>query len=448
MKRSRITNLAKTIGLILSVAVFASCAGNDYVNAIPDDSVMLMSINPTRLTGAKSPLILKTLLNISNIDDIGLDLSENVYFFEDARGNIGICAKVANSKDLNNTISKRHIKITQKHDCHFAALPSGWMLGFSDNAALLMGPIVVAQQAEYIRIMSNYLNATEEDGIKGTAMFDKLDSIEAPMAMVTQANALPEKFIAPFTIGAPKGTDPADIVLAAEMEVRKGKLLVQGHTFSFKKSINKALEEANGIYRPIEGKYMKTMSEDDAIGMFINVDGQRFHSLITQNRAITAMLAGINSAIDMDNILRSVDGDLALVSSSLGSETLQLTMAAKLKDAVWLNDIDYWKQSVPAGGKIGDWGKNCYYYTSGKTSYYFGVSADMQYMSGGSERDALNSINASPNPIGTDLQQMIAGQRLVMLINFASLKGDKVAAVTSLLKPMFGNVDTIVYTLK
>lgn len=440
--------LAKAIYLTISIVLLASCQRSDYVNVIPEDSMMLMAMDPAEMSGVKSPLILRTVLSLSNIDDTGLDLSEKVFFFEDARGNLGICAKVGSESKLKETVAKANMKLIEKRGYSFAALSSGWVLGFSESAALLMGPALPSQQQEFMRIMSRYLAQTEDDGIKGTPMFDRLDSIDAPMAVVAETKALPEKFIAPFTIGAPKDTDPADIVLAAKMSVKGARLMIEGRTMSFKKTVNKALEEAYKTYRPIEGRYVRSMAKDAALGMFLNVDGQHFHQLITQNRAVTAMLAGINAAIDMDNILKSVDGDMALVSSSFASDQPLLSMAAKLKNAPWLDDVDYWKKSVPAGGKIGDWGKDCYYYKGGGTSFYFGVTGDMQFMSGSSEQEALASIKTCAEPIGRDLQQMIVGQKLVLIANFNALEGDKAGAVTSLLKPMFGNIDAIVYTLK
>lgn len=436
------------VACCLAAIALASCSDNDYVNAIPEESTLLLSMNPTKLSGSKSPLILKALLHVKNIDDTGLDLSSNVFFFEDAQGNLGLCAKVGDDDKLSKTLSGADLSVTKKRDCRFAALQSGWVIGFSDKAALLMGPVVPAQQADLMTLMARYLNAKEEKGIKGTPMFDNLDSISAPMAMVAQTQALPEQFAAPFTIGAPKGTDPSDIILTAAMEVKDGRLMMDGKTISFKKSINSAIENARKAYRPIKGDYVKSMDESDVFGMFMNVDGNKFHEIIKQNAAVSAMLNGINAAIDMDNILKSVNGDMALISSSLGKDNFDMKMAAKLGNASWLGDVDYWKQSVPQGGRIGDWGKNCFYYTGGGTTYYFGVTPDMQYMSGGSSQEALQSVRSAASPVSQELQKVIVGQKLVMIVNFNALGGDKAGVVTALLKPMFGNVKTIVFRLK
>ena len=72
----------------------------------------------------------------------------------------------------------------------------------------------------------------------------------------------------------------------------------------------------------------------------------------------------------------------------------------------------------------------------------------MQYMSGGSREAALRSIYPSKHPLSTDIQQLITGEKLVMLINFGSLQDEKAQAVTAMLKPLFGNLNTIIYMMK
>lgn len=441
-------NTCCLVMILCLLLTFASCSDDSYLNAIPGESEMVISINPAKVSGAGNPVILRSLLHLSNVDDAGLDLTEKIYFFEDAQGNLGLCAKVKDDDKLESTLEDAKIKVMKKRDYHFAALPSNWIIGFSDDAALLMGPVVPSAQQDVMTLMSRYLGAEEDEGIKGTQIFDKLDSIDAPMAMVTQAKALPEQFVAPFTIGAPKDTDPADVMVAASMETRGDRLLMNGQTFSFKKSIDRALADAYKVYRPIKGNYVKSMSKKDVLGLFLNVDGNKFHKLISQNRGISAMLAGISAAIDMDNILKSVNGDLAITAPSIGNGNLSMMMAAQLSGAPWLQDVDYWKQSVPQGGFIGDWGKNCFYYQGDNTSYYFGVTSDLQYMSGGSKEQALQSIKACKDPIPQDMQKMIVGKKLVMIVNFEALKGTKAEAMTSLFKPLFGNINSIIYTLK
>lgn len=434
--------------LVVFAIMLSSCSGDDYINAIPESSTLLMSTNTAKLTGVGSQQLLKSLLHFKNIDKTGIDFSANVYFFEDARYNIGLCAKVSDDDKLADMLQQAGCRVEKRRGFRFALLQGNWIVGFSDVSVLLMGPVIPAAIDEMKGQMVQYLKQGEDEGIKGTPLMERLQAIDAPMAMVCQASALPEQFITPFTIGAPRDASPSDIMIAASMEVSRGRLLISGQTFSFKKQIDEALKKAQQTYRPIKGDYVKTMSTSDGMGLFMNIDGKNFHKLIRQNRGVSTMLMGINTAIDMDNIIKSIDGDMALIASGLGNDKLQMMMGAKLGNSNWLKDVAYWKQSVPKGGRIGDWGKNCFYYTGNQTAYYFGVTDDMQYMSGGSKDEALRSIRPSQNPINTELQQLIIGNKLVMLINFEALKDQKAQAITSMLKPLFGELNTIVYTMK
>ena len=120
--------------------------------------------------------------------------------------------------------------------------------------------------------MVKYLKADEDEGITASPMFERLENITSPMAMVAQAQALPEKFVAPFTLGTPKDTDPSQVVIAAEMDVKDGILQVKGETFSFNKEIDEALKKAAQTYRPIKGSYVKSMPADALAGIFIPAD--------------------------------------------------------------------------------------------------------------------------------------------------------------------------------
>lgn len=434
--------------LVVFAVMLSSCSGDDYINAIPESSTLLMSTNTAKLTGVGSQQLLKSLLHFKNIDKTGIDFSANVYFFEDARYNIGLCAKVSDDDKLADMLQQAGCRVEKRRGFRFVLLQGNWIVGFSDVSVLLMGPVIPAAIDEMKGQMVQYLKQGEDEGIKGTPLMERLQAIDAPMAMVCQASALPEQFITPFTIGAPRDASPSDIMIAASMEVSHGRLLISGQTFSFKKQIDEALKKAQQTYRPIKGDYVKTMSTSDGMGLFMNIDGKNFHKLIRQNRGVSTMLMGINTAIDMDNIIKSIDGDMALIASGLGNDKLQMMMGAKLGNNNWLKDVAYWKQSVPKGGRIGDWGKNCFYYTGNQTAYYFGVTDDMQYMSGGSKDEALRSIRPSQEPINNDLQQLIIGNKLVMLINFEALRDQKAQAITSMLKPLFGELNTIVYTMK
>lgn len=448
------------MSLAVLLLLLNSCSGSDYLNAIPAKSTALISIDLTKMVGDNQSLqdkaaVLHSMLHVDDVSDCGIDLESKMFLFESADGNLGLCAKVSSETKIGDwlkQLSDKHIasSISERKGYKFSVLKNAWMVGYSDDAMLIMGPVVADAQAELQRQMVKFLGADEDKGIASTKMYEKLQEIESPMAMVAQAQALPEKFIAPFTLGAPKGTDASQIVIAAEMNVEKGLLHINGETLSFNDAICQAIQAATKNYRPIGETYLKSMPDDAQAAIFMNVEGSKFLPMMQNNQGIQQLLMGINTAIDMDNIIRSVDGDMAIVIPSFSDSALKMSLSAKLKQSKWLQDVDYWKKSCPQGGKIGDWGKNSYYYTDGKTSFYFGVSDDMQFFSGSDELTAEYSIKPSNHPISQDIQQMVSGQKLAMVVNLAKSGSgnDAVSTVSSLLTPIFGNINSIVYTLK
>ena len=454
MKKTRFFIIAS-----LMIVLMSACSDNDYLNAIPSKSTAVISIDMSRLNGQEQEQnqehILKTMLHVDDVSKCGLDVKEKVYLFETIDGNLGLCAKVADEGDVSNWLSELSQQricstVTERKGFHFAVLKDSWLVGFSSKALLVMGPVVAEAQAEMQRQMVRYLNADEDAGIKSSKLFAQLDSIDSPMAMVAQAVALPEKFVAPFTLGAPKDADASQIVIAAGMDVEDGVLKIAGRTFSFNPSINQALVKSQQVFRPIQGDYVQSMPDDAMAGIFMNVAGSRFLPLVQSNQGLQTLLMGINASIDMDNILRSVDGDMSIVLPTLGADHMQMMMAARLSHAKWLSDVDYWKQSCPKGSTIGNWKSNAFCYSSGKTCFYFGVTDDKQFFSGNDEVSAENSIRPSSHPISKRVQNMIRGEKMVMVINLEKSGGGGSAmqAVTGLLSPLFGQLTAVVYSLK
>lgn len=446
--------------LLVQVLLLVSCSGDDYLNAIPAKSTALLSLDLQKMqeegTLPANNNVLESLLQIDHVEESGIDASERIFLFETMDGNLGLCAKVADRDALSTCLSqlaKKHVcsPLTERKGFSFTVLNQVWLVGLSDKALLVMGPVVAEAQPELQRQMVRYLNADEDAGVKSSKLFARLDSIAAPMSMVAQAQALPEKLVAPFTLGAPKDADASQVVVAAKMSVDKGILHMEGETFSFNKSIGQALHKAFATYRPIGKTYLASMSDADLAAIFMNVDGTRFLPQVQNNQSLQTMLLGINTAIDMDNIIRSVDGNMAIVLPTMGTGNTQMKMAAQLKHAHWLADVDYWKKSCPKGGSITDQSKNTYCYSDGKMNFYFGVSSDLQFFAGGNALSAQQAIQKAAHPIDSRVQQMVEGQKMAMVIHIPQAKeGDKdaLAVANRLLAPLFGQLHTMVYTMK
>jgi hypothetical protein len=443
MKHLRIVS-----ALTLVLALFlTSCQDNNYLNTIPRDSKALISIDMSKTVGNK--FLLQTLLKVKKVDDAGIDLSSPVMMFSSTDGNIGLCAKVSDEDKLTDAFKQLHklglsTEAKEFRDYNFLVIANSWLVGYSSDALLLMGPIAIDQITEQRAKMARMLKADEDEGITSSPLYEKLCAINEPMAMVATVDALPDKLSPALILGAPKGVDASQICVSAKLKVSKGKLYFDAEQFSLNPDINAHLAKAKAILKPIKGDYISKISADDMIDLLVNVDGKEFLPMLQADKPFQTLLTGINTAIDMDNIIRSVNGEMLMRLSDVNGDNAKLGMIAQLADAPWIADVSYWKQSCPKGSTITDWQRNAWHYQSGNTSFYFGVTTDNQFYSGSTAQEANTALTDAKDKLSADVQQHIKGKSMALIINVKAFDSKTAGAVSSLIMPMFGNISSIV----
>ena len=286
----------------------------------------------------------------------------------------------------------------------FAVLKESWMLAWDNDKLLVMGPVVVTQQAELVVQMARYMQQPEQQSIKDTPIFEKLSEMQAPMAFVAQTAALPEALAAAFAIGAPQEADASQVMLAAEMEIGNGTLLVKGETFSFNKAIDQAIQASQKSLRPMNGKYLARLPQASLTWMS-NVEGNAFYTLLEQNKALKGLLTGANVSFDFRQVVNGVDGDMVVVVDSIGATVPRIMMLAQ-----------------KSGG-----------------------AADV-FSSTDKTLKADDMFDSNQGALSAQQQAMLKSARCAIVVQLSRLgDSETVQMVKSLLQPLFGDIDTIVY---
>ena len=450
----QVSLLTLVIALLL-----ASCSTDDYLRVVPADCQALLSVDLTGLPDEKAAAdrvenMMKSVTGIDDLTDCGIALDARILLFETGDGLFGLCAKVDDESDLqafvDGPLAAKGVcqKTVSRKDCHFTMVNDSWLLGFSGESLLLMGPLVSASKAQLIQQMTRLLNGKEKRNVKDSRLYQRLDSIQAPLTLVTQARALPEQVAALLTLGAPKDADPSQVCLSLSAHVEDDIVDVETETFSFNAQLNTALHEAQKTFRPVTTKYLSCVTPETPLAFFLNMEGERLLELMRDNPALQSFLVGVNTAIDMDNILRSVDGDLSLIVPSLSEQGTEAVVTAQLKSSDFLKDIGYWKQSCPAGTRIEDVGKQQYRFTDGAMSLYFGVS-DHQFYAGTTQENCQIGLHAKEMP-SHPISYLAGGQRLCGLVNLLTLQRHPLygSIVQDITHSLFGNAQRLVFHSK
>ena len=445
---------------VLITLILTSCSGTDYLSVIPQGSQAIISFDlagmakSANLDASKSNA-LKSLLHIDNPSECGIDITSKVYLFESPDGSLGLVAKVNDDGDMENYFNKLSgsgicKKVTKNRGFEWTVLKDSWVIGFSSKAMLVMGPTVGSAQEELKRTMAKYLDANEDDGIKGTPLFDKLDSMTGDVNMVASVVALPQKIGTPFRLGAPADSDPADVMIAATMQTSNNCLTITGSTFSFNTTVNRALQSSAASYRPITGQFIPSLSDSDAAAVVLNFDGSNYIKVLRSDKGLRAALVGLNAAVDADNMIKSIDGDATIVIKSMKGDKMDYSFAAKVKSDAFLDDVGYWKKSLPSGATLTDFGKDCYHLSTGEWNIFFGVrSKSVLYMGSSSKIASLSGLPSSKR-LPTSVTNNIKGKKQCIIINLDAIAETQPAITTvkELLKPIFGDFKYIIYSVK
>ena len=413
------------INLCLILAL-VSCSNDDYTKALPSGSTALMYVDVKELGGAE----LMKMLPMDSIGDCGLDFSQKLYFFELADGSVGLCGCISDDRQVTETLIKLEKNGFCKDFVHHgggvktAVVNKSWVAAYDDDAFLMMFSVPATDIQQAKNRLVRYLKQDGERSEKFTQLFQKLNSMGTAAAIVGRGQTL----LKTSDLDLPQGIEASQVFEAVGITIEDSVVYARSNRFSFNEKVEKTLADYERVLRPIEGRYAQNFSDNAFLCVAMNVDGERFLPMIQKHETMTAFLASANAAIDMNNIIKSIDGDVAMMYSgdflSLGSRFILLS---ELSHSQWLADVGYWKTSCPKGSEIKDWGKDSYCYTDGKTPYYFGVdggsknteksASSQQFFCGNMPEAATSPFAPAESPVPSTVIEKIKGNRLAVVVN-------------------------------
>ena len=447
------------INLCLILAL-VSCSNDDYTKALPSGSTALMYVDMKQSGGVESRDFLKKMVPIDDLGDCGLDFAQKLYFFELADGAVGLCARVSDAKQVGETLKKLEEndqckEISEVGGLQTAVLGQSWVAAYDDNAFLLMFSVPATDIQSAKNRLVRYLKQDGDRSEKFTQLFQKLNATKGIAAVVGRGQTL----LKTTDLDLPQGVEASQVLEAVSVTVEDTVVYARSNRFSFDEKVSKALNDHERVFRPIEGRYAQNFTSNAFMNIAMNVDGERFFPMIQNHETMMAFLASANAAIDMNNIIKSIDGDVAMMYfGDMMFSDGRFLLLSELAHSQWLADVGYWKTSTPKGSEIKDLGKDTYCYSDGQSQYYFGLvggSNDGQKSATSQQFFCGNTPNAATSPfepVGESIPQAviekIKGNRLAVVVNLEKSGGILAMMLKEKFQPLFGDFNTVVYLVE
>ena len=447
------------INLCLILALVA-CSNDDYTKALPSGSTALMYVDMKQSGGVESRDFLKKMVPIDDLGDCGLDFAQKLYFFELADGAVGLCARVSDAKQVGKTLKKlaendQCKEISEVGGLQTAVLGQSWVAAYDDNAFLLMFSVPATDIQSAKNRLVRYLKQDGDRSEKFTQLFQKLNATKGIAAVVGRGQTL----LKTTDLDLPQGVEASQVLEAVSVTVEDSVVYARSNLFSFDEKVSKALNDHERVFRPIEGRYAQNFTKNAFMNIAMNVDGERFFPMIQNHETMMAFLVSANAAIDMNNIIKSIDGDVAMMYfGDLMFSDSRFLLLSELAHSQWLADVGYWKTSTPKGGEIKDLGKDTYCYSDGQSQYYFGLvggsndgqksASSQQFFCGNTPNAATSPFEPFGEPIPSAVVEKIKGNRFTVVMNLEKSGGILAMMLKERFQPLFGDFNTVVYLVE
>lgn len=365
----------KKILPLMLLLVLVSCSKNEYVNLIPKDASFVLSVDVKSITEkadfTNSPLYPQFLDLVkgsashsaeavqSYIDDpakMGIDFREPVYLFQSADMYCMVMAVYdkGDLEDFMETLRKEGIcdEVEESDGLSIAKSQLGCYFAFNKKAFLITAPSGGPTQEYCKQFCKRLFDQKEEDSFHQSEAYSEFEDLKGELAFYADLAAIPQNMTDEMKAWLPENVRHNDVQLFSSFVAENGKAVwstaLQGKT----KNVQKLIEEGNKYLQHIDGEFIESPMQNFSLWACMGVEKGALLSMLKESDTGRQMLLMINQAIGIEQILRQVEGDVALVLPSFDKkgDINDFLLFAEVDDDDFMDDVDYWQKSMKSYG--------------------------------------------------------------------------------------------------
>lgn len=356
MKKQWIIGIAVLLIVILGGWFFWPKNQISHIRVIPADVTALAELDiasfmqESDLTEEKVKAMLPENVDLLNS---GLDLQKNAYAFVDATGMNGCLFAVEDVDLLKKFLAQNGDKmgiapIEEQQGYFWSMIGNSFVLGFDSEVLMIMGPTVVSAQAELRQQMLGYLKQDKKESVLQAPLFKKLQDQKGLFRAVASLEMFPEYYKIFQNLGLPEHVDFSKMLMAVSMDSEKGKIVFRAGVIAEDKALAQKMKALDDLSGQINGDFIESVNPATTLWMGGNLKGDKLMKLLREMPTLRLYLMAMNHVMDVENMIRKIDGDVALSVTMKQEPVIQ--MQAHMSDFSFMDDVDYWIASANRSG--------------------------------------------------------------------------------------------------
>lgn len=363
---------------VLIAASLCSCNKTDYQNVIPANATFVAKVDVRTIVEkgdfAQSSAVdmmkgsLALVVNGKDlkqtkayIDDpmtMGLDWSMPAYAFMVGNECAGLTLKVADEDAVTDFLLLLHkqqlaTKPVERHELMCGTLLDEIAYSYDGKTFLLLASLDEGRGMKLEQLAHQLINQGEEESFVGTEAYKKMEEGIKDVVVYSNLAALPTNMIGVVQEFLPKSIKKSDMELLTSVDFVAGAAMIQTSVWGKTDKAQQLINEANEGLRMMEGRYIEKASDDMLAWMGMGVKGEWLLKKMKEDKKMNEKLFLMERAIDIEQMLRAVDGDVAVVLPQRmmkDGHDESFIAYAQLKSNDFLQEIDEWKADMKEYG--------------------------------------------------------------------------------------------------
>lgn len=467
----------KMLATLLCVLVaLASCHKTDYVQVIPQDASFVVSANIADMAeeaDLRNSSLMQTVNNYMGlitsgdarqqfqhyIDDpasMGIDFTRPLYFFI-AGDFAGLTMCVADDGDVEDFVQM----LTNQNLCRGASETDGVktalllddiVLSYDSHTLLLLANTEKGSVAQARQVAAQLMKQDKELSFMATEAYGKMDDRDdCDVVAYGNGAAFSGELLEQVRSFIPTGIRPVDIELISSLSFEKGRAVLSANVEGKSNTAQKLIEEGNDNFHKIEGRYIGLPQEDFALWACMGVKGSPFLERLKQESNSKQFLLMLERAIDIEQIIRTIDGDVAI---AIPKETLankdfkkaDFMLMAKVDNTDFLDDVDYWQKTMKDyGATMTKTKSNDYILKASDYTLNWGVDEEDVYFA--SPRMFASYVTSQRSKVLESMESEIKKNQVFIYCNLETIVGN-VRTGRSVIDNMAGKLKALIIKSK
>lgn len=415
--------------IIIALVLIAAAIGGYFLffakkdvcrNVVPEDAKAVMMID------AKQALkemdfsvsdIFKALKHRSqqqeeDKDGWGIDMLAPMYGFVSADNYVCGVFALSDADDFEDKLEEEELTVENQRGFRWAS-KGEILLCFDDKKALIMGPVIMGQADAMRGRMVEWMT----QGSHKVPVLTDLKDDNGVVNMRASLAALPPTITSQM-VGSIKDVSLNDIFLNASLSIKKHSFLLSTELESEDEKFTGYASEYDKLFRPIDGKKLPSCMEEPLLRAVFNVEGEKVLPKLRENFIFRTMLVGLNLCVDLDMMIKAIDGDVLV---ELGGSTIfapDFVASAQLSNQDFLRNSKDWTTGASTFGySCQALGEKDFVLQNGRDNFFFGVHDDFLYLSSDNVRTRQFSAPQSEENI-SQLRERAHGKRIYATVDF------------------------------